>query len=214
MYRLIVLGRLEQTAVLFVGIPTVLAILLAVVPKAKTVKGGITKGLTLFLLLSGPLLGEGFICILMASPIFYLVGLLVGAIVDWNRAKRQTTLSCLLLILLPMSIEGSSPKLSFNREETVQESQIVYGSEHDVQIALSHSPRTETPVPIYGRMGFPLPTRAWGDGLEVGAACPSIAQPVLRLVEIQRARRTFSWNACRSLPRMGSALGNPSDPKF
>jgi len=65
MYRLIVLGRLEQTAVLFVGIPTVLAILLAVVPKAKTVKGGITKGLTLFLLLSGPLLGEGFICILM-----------------------------------------------------------------------------------------------------------------------------------------------------
>ncbi len=169
MYRLIVLGRLEQTAVLFVGIPTVLAILLAMVPKAKTVKGGITKGLTLFLLLSGPLLGEGFICILMASPIFFLVGLLVGAIVDWNRAKRQTTLSCLLLILLPMSIEGSSPKLSFNREETVEESQIVYGSEHDVQIALSHSPRIETPVPIYGRMGFPLPTRAWGDGLEVGA---------------------------------------------
>jgi hypothetical protein len=80
MYRLIVLGRLEQTAVLFVGIPTVLAILLAVVPKAKTVKGGITKGLTLFLLLSGPLLGEGFICILMASPIFYLVGLLLRPI--------------------------------------------------------------------------------------------------------------------------------------
>ena len=129
---------------LFVGIPTVLAILLAVVPKAKTVKGGITKGLTLFLLLSGPLLGEGFICILMASPNLYLVGLLVGAIVEWNRAKRQTTLSCLLLILLPMSIEGSSPKLSFNREETVQASQIVYGSEHDVQIALSHSPRTST----------------------------------------------------------------------
>jgi hypothetical protein len=50
------------------------------VPKAKTVKGGITKGLTLFLLLSGPLLGEGFICILMASPIFYLVGLLLRPI--------------------------------------------------------------------------------------------------------------------------------------
>ena len=162
MYRLIVRGRLEQTAVLFVGIPTVLAILLAMVPKAKTVKGGIMKGLTLFLLLSGPLLGEGFICILMASPIFYLVGLLVGAIVDWNREKRQTTLSCLLLILLPMSIEGSSPRLSFNREETVQASQVVYGSEQDVQIALSHSPRTETPVPIYGRMGFPLPTRSMG----------------------------------------------------
>jgi hypothetical protein len=169
MYRLIVRGSLEQTAVLFIGIPSLLAILLAMTPKATTVKGGITKGLTLFLLLSGPLLGEGFICILMASPIFYLVGLLVGAVVDRDRAKRQTTLSCLLLILLPMSIEGSSPKLSFNREETVQESRIVYGSEHEVQMALSHSPRTDTPVPIYGRMGFPLPTKAWGDGLEVGA---------------------------------------------
>jgi len=125
MYRLIVRGKLEQTAVLFVGMPAVLAILLAMIPKAKTAMGGIMKGITIALLLSGPLLGEGFICILMASPIFYGVGLLVGAVADSNREKRQTTLSCLLLLLLPMSIEGSSPKLSFNREETVQASQVV-----------------------------------------------------------------------------------------
>ena len=169
MYRLIVRGRLEQTAVLFVGIPSVLAILLAMVPKARTVKGGIMKGVTLALLLSGPLLGEGFICILMASPIFYLVGLLVGALVDWKRQERQTTLSCLLLVLIPMSIEGSSPMLSFNREETVQASQVVTASEQDVQVALSHSPRTDVQLPIYLRMGFPRPTDARGDGLEVGA---------------------------------------------
>jgi hypothetical protein len=76
MYRLIVGARLEQTAALFVGIPAVLAILLAMMPKAKTVKGGIMKGLTLALLLSGPILGEGFICILMASLLFYVVGFL------------------------------------------------------------------------------------------------------------------------------------------
>lgn len=169
MYRLIVRGRLEQTAVLFVGIPAVLAILLAMMPKARTVKGGIMKGLTLALLLSGPLLGEGFFCILMASPIFYLVGLLVGAMVDWNREKRPTTLSCLLLVLLPMSIEGSSPRLSFNREERVQASKVVAASEQDVQVALSQSPRTDIPLPIYLRMGFPRPTEARGDGLEVGA---------------------------------------------
>jgi hypothetical protein len=169
MYRLIVHGRLEQTAVLFVGIPTVLAVLLAMVPNAKTAKGGIMRGLALFLLLSGPLLGEGFICILMASPIFFLVGLIVGAIVDWNRERRQPTLSCVVLLLLPVSIEGSSPRFSFNRQETVQASQVVNGSEQDVRLALSHSPRIGTPVPLYGRMGFPLPTRAWGEGLEVGA---------------------------------------------
>ena len=74
MYRLIVRGRLEQTAALFVGIPAVLAILLAMMPKARTAKGAIMKGLTLALLLSGPLLNEGFICILMASPLFYSSG--------------------------------------------------------------------------------------------------------------------------------------------
>jgi hypothetical protein len=168
MYRLIVYGRLEQTAVLFVGIPTVLAILLAMTPKAKTVKGGIMKGLTLALLVSGPLLHEGFICIVMASPLFYLVGLLVGSIVDQNR-RKQTTVCCLLLVLVPMSIEGISPPLSFHREETVQASQVINASELHVQAALSHSPRTDMPLPIYLRMGFPRPTAARGDGLEVGA---------------------------------------------
>ena len=169
LYRLIVRGMLEQTALLFVGIPAVLAILLAMAPKARTVKGGIMRGVTIALLLSGPLLGEGFICILMASPIFYLVGLLVGTLVDRSRQKRQTTVSYLLLVLLPMSIEGISPVLSFNREETVQASRVVIASAEDVQVALSHSPRTDTPLPIYLRMGFPRPAEAWGDGLEVGA---------------------------------------------
>ena len=169
MYRVIVREKLEQTAVLFIGIPAVLAILLAMMPNAKTAKGSIMKGLTLALLLSGPVLGEGFICIVMASPIFYLVGLAVGAVVDANRKKRNATLSCLLLILLPMSIEGTSPNVSFNREETVQASQVVNGSEQDVRCALSHSPRTDLPLPMYGRMGFPRPTKAWGDGLQVGA---------------------------------------------
>jgi hypothetical protein len=169
MYNVIVRGRLEQTAALFVGIPTVLAIFLAMTSKAKTLTGGIMKGIALFLLLSGPLLGEGFICILMASPIFFIVGILVGAVVDWIREERHATMSCLLLILLPMSMEGTSPKLSFNREETVQVSEVVAAPERDVRAALSHSLRTETSVPVYGRMGFPLPTRAWGNGLEIGA---------------------------------------------
>lgn len=169
MYHLIVRGRLEQTAALFIGIPSLLAILLAMTPKATTVKGGVMKGLTLALLLSGPLLGEGFICVLMASPIFFIVGILVAAVVDWNREKRQTTLSCLVLILLPMSIEGTSPKFSFNREEMVQASEVVAASEGDVRTALSQSPRTDLSLPIYLRMGFPRPTEARGNGLEVGA---------------------------------------------
>lgn len=169
LYRLIVFGRLEQTSMLFVGIPAILAIILAMTPKAKTAPGGIIKGLTLALLLSGPLLGEGFICILMATPLFYVVGLAVGEIVDRSRKKRRATLSCLLLIFLPMSLEGTSPRLSFDREETVQASRVVQTSEQDVLLALSRSPRTDLPLPLYLRMGFPRPVEARGEGLEVGA---------------------------------------------
>jgi hypothetical protein len=168
LYSLIVQRRLEQTSVLFVGIPAILSILVALTSKAKSVTGGIMKGITVMILLSGPLLHEGFICIVMASPLFYLVGLIVGVTLDRSRRKRQTTLSCLVLILLPMSLEGSVPNLSFNREETVRVSRIVDASDQEVELALSHSPRTNLSLPLYGRMGFPRPKAAHGDGLAVG----------------------------------------------
>jgi hypothetical protein len=168
MYKFTVRERLEQTSLLFVGIPAMLAIILALTPKAKTALGAIVKGLTVALLLSAPLLGEGFICIVMASPIFYGVGILIGVLVDKSRKRKQTTLSCLLLVIIPMSIEGSSPKLSFNREETVQASKVINSPAEQVELVIARSPRTGLPLPLYLRMGFPRPTDAQGEGLQVG----------------------------------------------
>ncbi len=170
MYRLIVWKTMEQTSVLFVGIPTVLAIVLAVTPKAKTAMGGIMRGITLALLLSGVLLGEGFICIVMAAPLFYAVGAVVGVLVGPGRkGLDSTTRSFVLLLLLPMSLEGVTPALSFNRDETVQASQVVTATTEEVQRALSGVPRTDVRFPFYLRMGFPRPAEATGSGLEVGA---------------------------------------------
>ena len=67
-----------HSAAMFLGVPAVLAILLALTPKAKTVTGGIAKGITLMLLIVAPLVGEGYLCILMASPLFYSVGVVIG----------------------------------------------------------------------------------------------------------------------------------------
>lgn len=169
LYRLVKFGRLEQTSLLFIGIPAVLAVVVALSPKAKTTSGAILRGITIALLLSGPLLGEGFICIVMSSPLFYVVGLFVGGILEWSRKKHNATLSCVLLILAPMSLEGVSPQLSFNRDETVQASQIVNASVDEVARALDRSPRTDLPLPPYLRMGFPRPVLASGTGLEPGA---------------------------------------------
>ena len=168
LYRLLVYRHLEQTALLFIGIPSTLSILLALTPKPKSATGGILKGITIAILLSGPLLHEGFICIVMASPLFYLAGLIVGLLQDGSRRNRHTNLSCVVLVLLPMSLEGTAARLSFNREETVKVSRVVDASELEVESALSRSPRTNLPLPLYGRMGFPRPTDAHGEGLAIG----------------------------------------------
>src|SRR3569833_1178987 len=108
-----------HTAALFIGIPAVMAVALALTPKAKTVTGGIMKGITLGLLVIAPLLGEGYLCIFMAAPLFYGVGLLVGIAVDWARKRDRSkeTLSCVALLLLPMSLEGVIPQLTFGRSQ-------------------------------------------------------------------------------------------------
>ena len=77
-YRLLVLHRLEQTSALFIGLPALLALVLALTPRAKSVTGIVMKGTTIALLLSAPILGEGFVCILMAAPIFYLIAFIVA----------------------------------------------------------------------------------------------------------------------------------------
>jgi hypothetical protein len=167
-YRLLVIGRLEQTSLLFIGIPALLAIILATTPKAKTAKGAIVRGTILALLLSGPLLGEGFICILMAAPIFLVVALVIGAIAD-RTDRKPTSLFCVAVILLPVSMEGTSDRLSFDRQETVRVSHVVRGAPADVADALARGLRTETPLPVYLRAGFPRPTASAGGGLAVGA---------------------------------------------
>lgn len=172
MYRILVLKQLEQTGLLFAGIPALLAVIVACTPKAKTLIGGTLKATTFFLLLSAPLLGEGFICILMAAPIFYAVALAVAAVIREIRSsvknRKQTILPCLALIgILPMSLEGSRPALSFDREEAVTARRTVRATPEEVEIAMSRSPRTNLPIPLFFK-SFPRPTEAHGDGLKPG----------------------------------------------
>jgi hypothetical protein len=166
-YRLITRHHMEQTALLFIGLPGILAVVLALAPPAKSFTGGILRGITLFLLMSAPILGEGFICILMAAPIFLAIGLIVGLIMDHDR-KRHTTLSCCLLVLIPMSLEGTTASLSFNRIDQASSTAIVEGTPAEVQQRLAKSPRLDLKLPLYLRLGFPRPTSATGEGIAPG----------------------------------------------
>lgn len=170
-YRLLVAGKLEQTSALFIGLPTLLALALALAPRAKSPMGIVMKGLTIGLLLSGIVLGEGFICILMAAPLFYLVALIVGLIVTFlarrGRGPARTAMYVLALFL-PASLEGTHERLSFNRAEAVSVERVVTGNVDDVEGALAAVPRFDRPLPFYLRLGFPRPARTTGSGLGAG----------------------------------------------
>ena len=169
LYKFLIHEQLGRTSAMFLGIPAVLGILIALTPKAKTVTGGIAKGTTLALLIVAPLLGEGYLCILMASPLFYLVGCGIGAVIDARRKARGVTASCIALVLLPLCLEGIVPQLTWDRMQTAEASAVVNAPEDAVENALAQSPDVHTRLPIFLRIGFPRPLEAHGEGLQLGA---------------------------------------------
>ncbi|MBK7995392.1 MAG: hypothetical protein IPK14_19035 [Blastocatellia bacterium] len=176
-YSLLVAGRLDQTAALFIGLPAVLAILTTFIRKQKTFTGAILKGMTFTLLLtcifSTVVLGDGVICIVMAIPVFYAVGSVIGAILDivTKNSKNRSKGPLPALILLPfliMSLEGINSNLSFSRDEIVVVEKIIPTDQLTVAKSLSMTPKFNKELPFYLKLQFPRPVRTSGSGLAFG----------------------------------------------
>jgi hypothetical protein len=173
LYSLLVRHQpLGRTGLMFVGLPAVLAILLAAVAPAKTVTGRIVMGITLALLILAPFLGEGYLCILIASPLFYAIGVGIGLSADsmrkWRAQGRPTRMKSVALLLLPMCLEGVFPATTFNRAQVVQVTRVVDAPADAVEATLAQSQRIETRLPRFLAIGFPRPLEAHGAGLAVG----------------------------------------------
>jgi hypothetical protein len=166
LYKFLFHEGLGHSSLLFIGVPGVLAILLAMAPRAGTAKGGIVRGITLALLLIAPLVGEGYLCILLASPLFYAIGLAIGAAIDIGRNKTNT-LSCAAGLVILLSLDGIVPP--HHRQETVSVTRIVAAPAADIRDALANPPDIATPLPRFLRLGFPHPIAASGSGLDIGA---------------------------------------------
>lgn len=174
LYKILVSNHLEQTAALFIGIPSTLAIILALVPRPRSTIGIICNAMAIAILISGILLGEGFICILMASPIFFAVGILIGVIINVVRAEHRktsgTNVTCLVLLgmFAGMSLEGTSSRLSFPTGEEIIVTKRLAAAPRAVEAALSATPVFDRKLPPYLRLKFPRPVEAHGSGLNVG----------------------------------------------
>lgn len=171
LYRLLVWTEKEQTALMFIGLPTVLALLLCAAPPTKTITGSIMKGITLFLLMLAILWIEGFICILMAAPFFYSIGFIIGIFADKARAQKHISrfhCSVVALILL-CSLEGINERFSFSRDEVIEVSYVHTGTMEETTAALTRGPSFDWwELPTYLKMGFPYPQRIQGGGLAQG----------------------------------------------
>lgn len=170
-YRLLVSTHVEQTALMFIGLPTMLAVLLSYLPSSKTATGMIFRGITLFLLLLGILLIEGFICILMAAPLFYAIGFIIGIFVD--RARVQKDMNRFRVVLFPtlmlMSLEGVTGWLSFPRDEVIVVEHWTPLDEAAAWEQLSRGPEFDLKsLPGFLKLGFPMPREIEGSGLEPG----------------------------------------------
>ncbi len=158
-FHLLRYKELQSSALFYIAIPLLLAYVFINTLPSKTNTGKIIKGISIVLLLSGPILQEGFICIIMAAPLFYIVGGIVGAVLDYRERKKHTKThsSTLLTIMLIMSLEGTHPLLTFQRENKVVVNKVVNAPVSEVIKQLEKPINIGTEVPIYLKL-FPFPS--------------------------------------------------------
>lgn len=85
-YRLVHWGHVDQTALLFIGIPTAMAIIVAYMKPAQSLTGTLMKATLIGVALSGIVFAEGLVCILMSAPLFLGVAAAVGGIINGRAA--------------------------------------------------------------------------------------------------------------------------------
>jgi hypothetical protein len=173
-FKLLSWQHFEHSSLVFIGLPAVIAIAAVLLPRPGSAKGAIVRATTVALLLSAVLFGEGFVCIVMAAPLFYGVGLAIGAGLDavsGDRHEPPTRAVCVVaLALVPFSLEGVVPGLEFARNTSVTVEQIVHATPAQIEAALARRPRFDRTLPAFvRRLRFPTPGATGGEGLQVGA---------------------------------------------
>ena len=132
--NLILRSDIHGSAVLYVGIPTLVAGLLLLTDKPPTEMtwnrqiGRLMKFSLIIMLASSAILFEGFICVVMFMPIYFgtiLIIYLVMLAYKHSQKGRRMHLHVFPLIIFVAALEGIHPDLSFNRYNEVNSSKTV-----------------------------------------------------------------------------------------
>jgi hypothetical protein len=157
-----------DSALLFVGLPVLLALALVVL-HGRTTHGRVFQLTTVLLLLSAVALHEGAICVILAAPLVYGTAHGVTALVRlFARSSRPYALLPIPLLLLS-AVEGTSDDLRLHPAQTVTVTRVVAATPQEVLHRLSRGPRpTEVRSLPLRALAVPMPQHVAGGGLAPG----------------------------------------------
>lgn len=163
------LGRLD-TALFFVGVPTLLALLVGLVPGQDS-SGQVFQAVTIALLFVSAFLHEGALCVLLVSPLVYGVAFAIHGLV--RAAARRRTRYSLAGVVVLLALEGAVPGLRISPVHTVSADRVVAQDCADFATALERGPSIDGDTDrgwLLQVAQYPTPTGAHGDGLAAGDA--------------------------------------------
>lgn len=168
--RLVLDSRFATTSFFYCLVPYVIGIILYVFipqPKGWTTGKRIGRHLLatiIVMLASSALLFEGFICVIMAAPIYIFFSLLVIAATpvkkDPDRFKHSDVfrMSVVPLVVVIISVEGISDTTSFPREESITRSHVINLTPAQIHSNLARPVHLEEGRSKFLSL-FPLPDR-------------------------------------------------------
>ncbi|GAA1460406.1 hypothetical protein GCM10009603_21830 [Nocardiopsis exhalans] len=164
-------GGLDQTALFYVGLPALLALLVVLCCRTRSAVGVAMAVTTVALLLAGPVLGEGMVCLIISAPLIYGVVSLVTWLSVLIARGGQGSPNALVAvpILFALALEGVGGFSLLPREDAATGSRLVSAAPVDVADALAAAPEYASPAALFLRaVPFPEPVEAVGEGLAVG----------------------------------------------
>lgn len=170
-YVLLKYTHLQNSAALYVGLPAILALGMSLSPKSKTALGSSMKGITIALLIAPIIFREGYICVLFAAPIFYLIGAIIGYAIDKANKQKdgpsKLQSAAIASVFTLLAFEGITSFTSFPRYNEVVVSKVVHSNINEVRSQLAKTPVLGQDKPLFLKI-FPYPTGIKGQGLNVG----------------------------------------------
>ena len=169
--------RFHETALMYVGIPFVIALVLIMVRPVNTVswkKRYLIRLTDAFIIMFGSsvVLFEGFVCVVMFIPIYLIIMLLIFTAEWFNQRVKQKGRKNLSLHLLPALVlfsafEGVSPEVSFDRNESVSVTRVVTASVAEIKHNLQQPMDLKTKRPWFLHL-FPMPYEIKAGSLNAG----------------------------------------------